>query len=121
MSFILMLSQHHRLLAAERVSGELRPNEADSRIPLDALISFIFRTLEPYEGNKMRQICECPLTLPASSLALSSAIADLAVCIRMTNFCLPLPQHVRNEITAIDLDAADQVSPNLLVLHWLVE
>ncbi|KAF9503255.1 hypothetical protein BS47DRAFT_844289 [Hydnum rufescens UP504] len=50
-----------------------------------------------------------------------SAIADLAVCIRMRNFPVHLPRHVRDEIIAIDLDPADRRSPELLVLHWLVE
>ncbi|KAF9503896.1 hypothetical protein BS47DRAFT_737315 [Hydnum rufescens UP504] len=41
---ILMLSQHQSQLMMERSP---RPNELDFRLPIDALISFVFRTLEP--------------------------------------------------------------------------
>jgi hypothetical protein len=33
-----------------------RPKEMDFRLPIDTLISLIFRTLEPFEGNVMRHM-----------------------------------------------------------------
>jgi hypothetical protein len=61
--------------------------------------------------------CECPLILPVSpSVELPSAIADLVVCMNMKHFSVDLPDHVRDEVTAIDL-GADKVYTHLLVLH----
>jgi hypothetical protein len=51
----------------------------------------------------------------------SSATADLAVCIRMGDFTAGCPKHVRDELTAIDLSATDRLFDDLLVLHWMME
>jgi len=99
---ILMLFQHQRQLLLEQGPA---PQEADFRLPIDSLVSYIFRTLELSEGNAMGQMCEYPLILPVSELELGRAIADLAVCIEMRDFSVDLPDHVRDEITAIDLRA----------------
>jgi hypothetical protein len=134
---ILMLSQHQSQLMIEKSP---RPKESDFRLPIDALISFVFRMLEPSEGNVTHHTdvvfslptdklelsvfhsCECPLTLPVSSpVEVSTAIADLAVCIDTRNFPVGLPKRVRDEITAIDLNAEDALRSDLLVLHWVME
>ncbi|KAF9510805.1 hypothetical protein BS47DRAFT_1347538 [Hydnum rufescens UP504] len=104
---ILMFRQHQSQLMLERHPW---PKEADFRVPIDTLVSYIFRT------------CECSLTLPVSRLVeLSTATADLAVCIDMRGFTAGCPQHVRDELTAMDSSAASRRFDGLLVLHWMME
>ncbi|KAF9514845.1 hypothetical protein BS47DRAFT_1342609 [Hydnum rufescens UP504] len=104
---ILMFHQHQSQLMLERHPW---PKEADFRVPIDALVSYIFRT------------CECSLTLPVSRLIeLSTTTADLAVCINMRGFTASCPQHVRDELTAMDSSVASWCFDSLLVLHWMME